>query len=193
MTSKRRVDDAVAAAPARYRPRRRSSVTRIARIRPATISSWPSADQLLHAARATSGAMRWRWTSHHGRAWRRKRRCSASPNACQSALVCGRRLSTAARQPTCAAALAQPAPQRQHIALRHLVRVDRRGVMVGDVAARHLPAPRQCDDPAADGPLRRATAPASTMVRPVPRSSTSPLARRQPIDRRFGFRRSTDC
>ena len=33
---------------------------------------------------ATSGAMRWRWTSHHGRAWRRKRRCSASVSACHS-------------------------------------------------------------------------------------------------------------
>ena len=50
---------------------------------------WPR-DQV--DQRRPSGAIRCRWTSHQGRAWRRKRRCSSRPSGrpCHSKWLCGR-------------------------------------------------------------------------------------------------------
>ena len=44
--------------------------------------------------------MRWRWTSHQGRTWRRKRALSAGVSSDQSVCTCGRAASITARQPT---------------------------------------------------------------------------------------------
>ena len=53
----------------------------------------PLGDQSVQLLAATSGAMRWRWTSHHGRAWRRNRASApAIERSATSHWLCGRRL-----------------------------------------------------------------------------------------------------
>ena len=128
---------------ARRRPRRLTA------IRPATISSRPSAT-ISCSCRATSGAIRWRWTSHHGRAWRRKRRCCAGVAGPATARwLCGRSESTAARQPTSRAAPPKPAPQRRHIALRNVSASTGAGVEIAHAPRGISPRRDSADDPPA--------------------------------------------
>ncbi len=149
------------------RPSVHMSVTR-----PATISSLPSwISRLIRPA--TSGAMRWRWTSHQGRAWRRKRRCSDLVEALPHGLAV--RPQTIDRRPPAdrRAAIEQPAPQP--------LQAIPSALPPASPAPRHARRGRAASARAATAPSIRPRSRASsrlsttsTMVRPVPMSSTSP-------------------
>ena len=139
----------------RSAPRRRnstsapSSAARAETIRPATISSRPSPTSRAMRAgrpRARCGGGGRPTTAAHGAGSAAAARAS---RLCHSAWLCGRRLSTAARQPTSRAAPAQPAPQRRaDRRAEQLLGFDRRGREIG-MRTGHQAAPRQSDDPAA--------------------------------------------
>ena len=130
--------------------------------------------------------MRWRCTSHHGRAWRRKRRCCSASRPCHKAgcAAAGCRPPRASRPRRRAAAASATA--RASSPSGNSSSLDRRGLEIGvaragsgRAATRPTILPR-C--PAASSDSTR-----STMVRPVPTSSASSPVCSESLDRGAGF------
>ena len=110
-----------------------------------SISSRPSRDQPRRRCRRPRGAMRWRCTSHHGRAWRRNRRCCSSVEPLPQRVAVRPQAvdrGAPADLARCADAASATMPASRRAEPRPL---DRRRIEIG-VRARNQAAARQRDD-----------------------------------------------
>ena len=158
-------------------------LSRAEMIRPATTSSRPSAT-ICASSRATSGAIRWRWTSHHGRAWRRNCRCCSPSRPCHKCRLCGRRLSIAARQPT--SALRRRSQRQSARKLPWGTSLNSTGAGSKSACERGIRPRRDSATIRPRWPAASSDSTRSTIVRPVPTSSAVSPSRGELRDRGMG-------